>query len=251
MAISTFNRKEIKFMLNYDQYIALRETIDKYMIPDKYCVDGKEYGIYNIYFDTKDDYLIRESISKPYYKEKLRLRSYNAKTDEDGKVFLEIKKKIDKIVNKRRITLTLAEAENYIKNGIPPMNDSSYLKKQIEGEFNSFFKLYGRVYAKEYISYKREAFFGKDDSTFRLTFDRDITARRKNVNLSGDNSGIKLIADDSRLMEVKISNSMPLWLADSLSKLGIFKVSFSKYGTAYKIYLKDTYKKIGGEMLYV
>ena len=73
MAINTFARKEIKFLLDMEQYDALAEEIHKYMEPDKYCVGGKEYGIYNIYYDTPDDFLIRESLSKPYYKEKLRL----------------------------------------------------------------------------------------------------------------------------------------------------------------------------------
>ncbi|MBP5582054.1 MAG: VTC domain-containing protein, partial [Ruminococcus sp.] len=84
MAINTFARKEIKFLLDMEQYNALAEEIHKYMEPDKYCVGGKEYGIYNIYYDTPDDFLIRESLSKPYYKEKLRLRSYYSPASEDS-----------------------------------------------------------------------------------------------------------------------------------------------------------------------
>ena len=87
MAINTFARKEIKFLLNMDQYHGLMEVIDEYMNPDKFCVGGKEYGIYNIYYDTPDDYLIRESLSKPYYKEKIRLRSYYSPAAPDDKVF--------------------------------------------------------------------------------------------------------------------------------------------------------------------
>ena len=83
MAINTFARKEIKFLLDMEQYQALAEEIHKYMEPDKYCVGGKEYGIYNIYYDTPDDYLIRESLSKPYYKEKIRLRSYYSPASEE------------------------------------------------------------------------------------------------------------------------------------------------------------------------
>ena len=76
MAISTFARKEIKFLLNIDQYHALLPKINEYMNSDEYCKNGQEYGIYNIYYDTPDDFLIRESLNKPYFKEKLRLRSY-------------------------------------------------------------------------------------------------------------------------------------------------------------------------------
>ena len=73
MAIQTFARKEIKFLLREEQYAALQPLLEKYMQPDKFCMDGKEYGIYNVYYDTPDDFLIRESLSKPYYKEKLPL----------------------------------------------------------------------------------------------------------------------------------------------------------------------------------
>ena len=76
MAIETFQRQEIKFLLNEVQYQALTEQLEQYMNPDPYCVGGKDYGIYNIYYDTPDDYLIRTSLAKPYYKEKIRLRSY-------------------------------------------------------------------------------------------------------------------------------------------------------------------------------
>lgn len=107
MAIETFQRQEIKFLLNEVQYQALTEQLEQYMNPDPYCVGGKDYGIYNIYYDTPDDYLIRTSLAKPYYKEKIRLRSYMSPAKPEDLVFLEIKKKIGGIVNKRRITLTL------------------------------------------------------------------------------------------------------------------------------------------------
>ena len=114
MPISTFMRKEIKFMLSTEQYEALLPEIHRYMQPDKFCVGGKDYGIYNIYYDTPDDYLIRTSLEKPDYKEKLRLRSYNSPAQPTDKVFLEIKKKVEGIVTKRRVTMTLAEAEDYL-----------------------------------------------------------------------------------------------------------------------------------------
>ena len=68
MAISTFMRKEIKFLLSMEQYEALLVEVHKYMDPDKFCVGGKDYGIYNLYYDTPDDYLIRTSLEKPKYK---------------------------------------------------------------------------------------------------------------------------------------------------------------------------------------
>ena len=111
MAIKTFKRKEIKFLLDINQFNELLNTIDLYMNPDEYCVGGKEYGIFNIYYDTNDSFLIRESLSKPYYKEKLRVRSYYSPAHSDDKVFIEIKKKIGGIVTKRRAAMTLTESD--------------------------------------------------------------------------------------------------------------------------------------------
>ncbi len=238
MAISTFMRKEIKFMLSMEQYEELLKEIHKYMDPDKFCVGGKDYGIYNLYYDTPDDYLIRTSLEKPYYKEKIRLRSYYSPAGPDDKVFLEIKKKVGGIVTKRRVTMTLAEADAYIRNRQKPTDLSKYLQKQIFSELDVFLDNY-HVAPKQYISYQRSAFFGKDDPDFRLTFDREITERRYDMSLGLPSYGAQIIAPNQRLMEVKIAGAMPLWLSQSLSELKIYKISFSKYGTAYKRFIRN------------
>ena len=93
MAISTFQRREVKFLLSMEQYEKLLPVVHEHMNPDKFCVDGKEYGIYNLYYDTPDNLLIRRSIEKPYYKEKLRLRSYYSPAAPDASVFLEVKRR--------------------------------------------------------------------------------------------------------------------------------------------------------------
>jgi len=237
MAISTFQRKEIKFLLSLEQYEALLPEIHKYMDPDKYCVDGREYGIYNIYYDTPDDYLIRESISKPFYKEKIRLRSYYSPAAPEDRVFLEIKKKIGGIVAKRRVTMTLAEADEYLRSRTKP-ECKKYITEQVFHEIDNFLDMYD-VSPKQYISYQRTAFFGKDNSDFRLTFDRKITKRRDDLSLASPSYGEFIIGADQRLMEVKISDAVPQWLIEKLSELQIYKTSFSKYGRAYQEYIKN------------
>ena len=244
MAISTFMRKEIKFLLSMEQYEALLVEVHKYMDPDKFCVGGKDYGIYNLYYDTPDDYLIRTSLEKPKYKEKLRLRSYFSPASPSDKVFLEIKKKVNGIVTKRRVTLTLAESDAYIMQRQKPVDLSKYIQKQIFSELDVFLDSYP-IAPKQYISYQRSAFFGKDDPDFRLTFDRQITERRYDLSLSLPSYGAQIIAPNQRLMEVKIAGAMPLWLSQKLSELKIYKISFSKYGTAYKRYIRNKLYKEG------
>jgi len=239
MAISTFMRKELKYMLSMEQYEALLVEIHKYMEPDKFCVGGKDYGIYNLYYDTPDDYLIRTSLEKPYYKEKIRLRSYYSPAGPDDKVFLEIKKKVGGIVTKRRVTLTLAESDAYMLHRQKPVDMSKYLQKQIFSELDVFMDSYNDIKPKQYISYQRSAFFGKDDKDFRLTFDRQLTERRYDLSLGLPSYGAQIIAPNQRLMEVKIAGAMPLWLAEAMSRLKIYKISFSKYGRAYHRYIRN------------
>ena len=113
MAQSVFNRYEKKYLMPEPVYLELRKRLAPYMQEDEYGL----HTICNIYYDTRDSYLIRRSIEHPVYKEKLRLRSYGIPSL-DSKVFLEIKKKYRKVVNKWRIQLTLKEAYDYIEHGI-------------------------------------------------------------------------------------------------------------------------------------
>lgn len=237
VAINSFARKEIKFLLDMKQYEYLMKFIPLYMEPDKYCVGGKEYSIFNIYYDTSDDFLIRESLSKPYYKEKIRLRSYYSPAAPEDTVFLEIKKKIGGIVTKRRVSMTLAESTAYLRSRIKPQV-SKYITEQVFRELDAFLDHYS-VAPKQYISYCREAFFGKENSDFRLTFDRKLTERRYDLGLEYESYGNYIIEADQRLMEIKVSDSVPEWLVNALSEMKIFKTSFSKYGRAYTNFIQE------------
>ena len=237
MAISTFQRREVKFLMSLEQYQALLPIVHEHMNPDRFCIDGKEYGIYNLYYDTPDNLLVRRSIAKPYYKEKLRLRSYYSPANPDSTVFLEVKKKIGGIVTKRRVTMTVAEAEAYIQTRVKPYYER-FLDQQIMKEMDVFLNSYDSVAPRQYISYQRSAFFGKDDSNFRLTFDRQLTERRYDLTLTKGSYGNQIIGDDQRLMEIKVPGSIPMWMSQALSELGIRRQSFSKYGSAYQNYVR-------------
>ena len=148
MAQTVFNRYEKKYLMPESIYLELRDRLKAYMQEDSYGL----HTICNIYYDTVDSYLIRKSIEKPVYKEKLRLRSYGVPTL-DSDVFLEIKKKYKKVVNKRRIQLTLQEAYDYVEHGIRPERDSQILR-----EIDFFLKRYS-LQRGLYLAYDRIALF--------------------------------------------------------------------------------------------
>jgi len=223
MAQAVFNRYEKKYILSQPIYTALRKRLYKYMTEDEY---GK-HTICNIYYDTPDNLLIRRSIEKPVYKEKLRLRSYGIPTL-DTKVFLETKKKYNKVVNKRRIQLTLREAYDYVEHGIRPKEDSQILR-----EMDFFLDRY-TLERGLYLAYDRVALFGNEDKDFRVTFDMNIRSRKEYMGLEDGDFGNLLIPQGYYLMESKVMGSTPLWFTKILSELQIFPASFSKYGNFYK-----------------
>jgi hypothetical protein len=246
MAIEVFSRYEKKYLLTEETYHWLLERIGEYMEPDKFNRDGKLYNIANIYYDTPSDALIRASIEKPVYKEKLRLRSYGVPAMND-KVFLEIKKKYKGLVNKRRTTLKLYEAYDLIQHGIDP-GDQPYINRQVLEEIKYFLKVY-KLSPKVYLTYDRQAFFSKTDRDFRITFDTNIRTRREQVGLELGNQGELLIDNAFWLMEVKSSEAVPLWFTRLLTEKEIYATSFSKYGTEYKKTIQNTDSRLKGEIV--
>lgn len=224
---SIFKRYELKYILSIEQYRLIKSEMEQYMRGDKYG----ESDICNLYCDTPNFLLVRRSVEKPFYKEKLRIRSYGV-ARKGGKVFVEIKKKYDSVVYKRRIA-TDEEAAFGMLSG-DTTNES-----QIGKEIAYFAKLYEGLQPRMFISYRREAFYGRDDKELRITFDRSILWRTHDLSLSSGIYGQPALPEDKVLMEIKTAAAIPLWLVAILSRNKIYKTSFSKYGTAYTLMLKN------------
>jgi len=238
MAIEVFNRCEKKYFLNQHQFDEIRSRISDYMMMDAYNKNGKAYKISNIYYDTEHDDIIRACIEKPVYKEKLRIRSYGVPSIEDM-VFVEIKKKYNGIVYKRRTGMKLRDAYNYLSGRVSNqyiLENNPKINSQLLGEIN-FFKNFYHVQPKLYLSYDRLAYFEKDDGDFRLTIDHNITTRREQIGLENGSFGEQLLPENIYLMEIKMNRAVPLWFTKLLSELKVYPVSFSKYGTEYKKYI--------------
>lgn len=243
MAIAVFKRYERKYMLDPEQYRKTMDFLSEYMVFDKYCVGEQVYGLLNIYFDTPDNLLIGRSTDKPPYKEKLRLRSYFPPENEDSKVFFEIKKKYDRCVTKRRVVMRYGEALELMEtHKVPKLQKDTYLNVQVAKEICEMFRRYEGLAPAVFIAYDRIAMFGKDDPELRVTFDRNIRTRRENPTFEFGTDGVQLLPPDKHLMEIKIPNAMPMFLARFLSDNQIYNTSFSKYGKEYE-YLLDENKK--------
>ena len=223
MAQTIFKRCEKKFLLTEGQYQAVKPLIERYILPDRFT----NYPISNIYLDTRNFDLIRLSLGKPKYKEKLRVRFYGTAAGEDSRVFVEIKKKFDGVVYKRRVEMSLEEARDYLEGDIYPAKDSQILR-----EIDYMKNRYG-LRAKAFIAYDREAYSGRKDPELRVTFDRRIRCRDSCLDFTAGDGGEELLEPGLVLMEVKIPGAMPLWMSREFSRQDIFMTTYSKYGTYY------------------
>ena len=234
--MDVFRRRELKFLIDQSQRDALQRLLEERMVPDKY---GRN-TICNLYYNTPDFRLIRRSLEKPVYKEKLRLRSYG-RIGPGVDVFLEMKKKYKGIVYKRRVKVSQEEAMAFMEDHAPLPKDS-----QIARELVYFRDFYKNLEPRVYLSYEREAWYDPADSGFRMTLDRNIRYRTTDFDLGSTYDGQALLPPEMSLLEVKASGGIPMWLTEHLSSQKIHKQSFSKYGTAYTQMLEANLKESRG-----
>ena len=220
----TFKRYELKYLLNKKE----KEEILLAMKPHMKLDDYGRTVIRNIYFDTENFRLIRRSLEKPVYKEKLRIRSYKPVQSTDP-VFVEIKKKYKSVVYKRRLLLPEKTVMESFRTGEPLPVCS-----QIGDEIQYFREYYKNLQPSVFLSYEREAFYSLDGSDFRVTFDENILYRRNDISLGSEIYGHPLLGKQQTLMEIKTSGGIPLWMSETLTKHHLYKTSFSKYGSAYQ-----------------
>lgn len=219
-----FRRYELKYLLTQQQKERVLAAIVPRMNPDPYGPTT----VRNLYFDTDNFRLIRRSLEKPVYKEKLRLRSYGLAAP-GSTVFVELKKKYKGVVYKRRLQLEARTAADWLSGEYAPVPDS-----QIRREIDTFLDFYGTLRPRVFLSYRREAWYSRENGAFRVTFDTDIRCRRTDLTLEAPPGGAPILSDGTVLMEIKCAGGIPLWLTQVLSEEKIRRTPFSKYGTAYQ-----------------
>ena len=220
--IVVMKRYEMKYILDPEQTGFLIKGLEGHMRPDAYGLTS----VASLYYDTPDYLLVRRSIEKPRFKEKIRLRSYGMATEQTP-VYLELKRKADGIVYKRRVQTTIPLVKQFFEG-----DGDICAKGQINSEIRYFRDYYKSLVPACLIIYDRVAYF-EPDGDLRLTLDYAPRYRVTDLNLTKSMYGTLLLPEGSTILEIKVQGAMPLWLADLLSRGKIYKTSFSKYGAAY------------------
>ena len=232
-----FKRIEKKYLMSGAQYEELRRRLEPIAAVDKYG----QTTILNIYYDTPDDQLIRRSLEKPVYKEKLRLRTYGV-PQPGGQAFVEIKKKYKGVVYKRRVSAPYEEALAWLDGSSVPLSErSSRIRHSADGdeqilrEIDYFQQFYQNLEPKMVIAYDRIAMAGREDPELRITFDTNLRWRTQDLDLRSGGYGRQLLQEGQVLCELKIAGAVPMELVRMFSELEIYPVSCSKYGNAYML----------------
>ena len=224
-----FSRIETKYMLSADQVPVIEKALTDHGL---IRMDFGNTLIQSLYYDTPDNLLIRQSLERPEFKEKLRLRTYG-EAYPGSDAYLEMKRKYKGIVYKRRTMMPLQKAMKALEK--PDMPDSA---GQTGREILWMVKRYHPVPAVV-IRCNRDQWINSANPGFRITIDRDICFRNWNLDLSAQEGHIPLTDASQRLMEIKAGNAIPRWLVKILWETGSQHVHYSKYGLAYRRILMD------------
>jgi hypothetical protein len=246
MARDIFNRFEQKYLISDTQKIALCQLLDEQMQADACNPLGQTYSITNIYCDDRDFSLIRQSLARPEYKEKLRLRSYGVPKPDDL-IYLEIKKKYKGKVNKRRTRIQLQDALRLLQTGGRKLPEDNKCDPLVLEEVCSLLKRYN-LRPAWYVAYDRLAYAARDSSGLRVSLDRNIRWRSEHLDLTAGDFGRQLIEPDQWLLEIKTPRSIPLWLTEHLSTNHIYPNRFSKYGKSFQLSCREKNNYQGAEI---
>ncbi|MBR3739854.1 MAG: polyphosphate polymerase domain-containing protein [Clostridia bacterium] len=229
--IVVMKRYELKYLLDGAQTDFLVKKLEGHMKLDQY---GRT-SIASLYYDTPNYQLIRTSVEKPPFKEKIRLRSYGLATRESP-VFLELKRKAYGIVYKRRVQTTIPLVEKFFAG-----SGDICAPGQINREITYFRDYYQTLVPACLIIYDREAFF-EPGGDLRLTIDYNPRYRTDHLDLTYSMDGLPLRPPGHTILEIKVQEAMPLWLTHILDEGQIYKNSFSKYGEAFRQQLLNARK---------
>ncbi|MUV37624.1 hypothetical protein JNUCC1_01430 [Lentibacillus sp. JNUCC-1] len=237
MAIEIFKRKEQKYLITREQYKALVKQIQPNMRPDKFGVDGR-YTVSSLYFESRDYKIYFETKNKLRYRQKLRLRIYND-ADLNSTAFFEVKQKHKKVVNKRRMLLPLSEAYRYLSaEQNDHLEEFETTNLQVLREIDYFRHLY-ELEPGMVVSYDRHALHGLYDENLRMTFDMNLRCRDEDLQLEHGPYGANFIDPNLIVLEVKVDDSVPLWLVRILQALNCEQKSASKFCTSMELLKSD------------
>ena len=222
--LKQFNRFELKYVVRAADFNALRADLALHMRPDANGRDGA-YAITSLYYDSPDLACMRAKIEGIKFRRKLRIRRYGRG---DGPVFVEIKQRINRTTQKRRLVLELDRAYDLCADRFAGgFEDAADAAVADEARFMAR-ALDWRPTCL--VGYRRYALTGGEyEPGLRVTFDSGLWAALPDDGLDGGAARHRLLAPQFLVMEVKANEAVPLWLANLLARHECALRRYSKY----------------------
>ncbi|MEU4770188.1 polyphosphate polymerase domain-containing protein [Actinosynnema sp. NPDC023794] len=233
--LRAFNRYEIKYLVAVDQVAAMREEIEHRLDRDPHSTETG-YGVWSVYYDTRQLRFYWEKIEGLKFRRKLRVRHYGdrfAVTD-DTPVYVEIKQRVNRVTQKRRVRLPYRDALR-LCNGREFVDCSG----SAEGFVNEVLDLVNRLDLRPVAmtGYQRQAYLGRDaELGLRLTIDQRVRGRDRDFHLGADAENRLIIPPGKAIMELKANERVPYWLTDLTARHNLQVVRISKYCQSVEAY---------------
>ncbi len=225
--IRRFNRYELKYLLPAVRARAVMNDLAAMVRPDEHGGE-RGYRIVSLYFDSPGLDMYRAKLDGLKFRRKLRLRVYPDAQDRVSRGMVEIKQRINRTVQKRRIELVLPAAEALCRGERPP-GELDELDEQVVGEVRY---LVAAMHLRPtcVVSYWRRAFVGgRYDLGLRVTFDTLLRSRVDPLSVRAGWGGSLFLPPDWCVMEVKVNDSVPDWVVSWLARHNCQLHRVSKY----------------------
>lgn len=231
-SLRAFNRFELKYLIGRDQIGAVRADLAERLDPDPYGGDGS-YAVWSRYYDTVDHKFYWEKIDGIKFRRKLRIRHYGEPDgiDEETPVFVEIKQRINRVTQKRRIRLPYREALALCDHHELPQLDENPGNLVADEVLTLAAGL--DLQPAAVVGYRRMALIGREtDAGLRVTFDTYLRGRTTDLELHAAVPTQSVLPQDLAIVEVKVNERVPYWLTERIARHNMQLVRISKYCTS-------------------
>ncbi|MCX4779887.1 polyphosphate polymerase domain-containing protein [Streptomyces sp. NBC_01264] len=227
--LHAFNRFELKYLVPVEEAAEIRDELAERMDRDLHSPVGG-YGVWSLYYDTPQLRFYWEKIEGLKFRRKLRIRHYgdlDAVTD-DSPVRVEIKQRVNRVTQKRRITLPygvargLCDERRMVKHS---PQESAFVQEVLELVVRL------NLQPTAITGYQREALVGRDaDTGLRVTFDRRVRGRDRDFHFGIATPQNRFtIPPHMSVMEIKVNERTPHWITDLAARRNLNLVRISKY----------------------
>ena len=232
--IRSFNRFELKYLIPLKTADAFRQALAAYLVPDQHG-NGGIYPLTSLYYDSPDLRFYWEKVEGIKFRRKLRIRVYGelAELTPETLVFVEIKQRLDRVTQKRRILLPYQAALSLCDQQAEPDCDAQ--DRPVVDEIRAMLIHY-RLQPASVVSYARQALIGTDyDIGLRVTFDTNLRFSGSHLTLHDYQPEGFLFPSDWTVMEIKVNERIPYWLTELVAKHNLTLTRVSKYARSIEL----------------